>query len=118
MKVLILILLLVFISGCSPELTEEDIREIVQLEITTYCDKLSEDSTGSSCPTCWSYGNQEMYDGINYNIIKEGDNYLVNSNLRIIYGRNTRDGDRAMEFIIDKAKNVISSSIEESTCLE
>ena len=111
-SLLLLSLLLVFISGCSTSgFTDEEIKEIVQPEIDIYCGELEGLPATTFCPRC--HENEQVYD-----IVKQGDNYLVKSDLRIIYGSNTHDAYRAMEFIVDKDGNVISSNIEESSCLE
>jgi hypothetical protein len=115
-----LLIIIITINGCTPvpELSEGQIEEIIKPDIIGYCDQLNQLPEITSCPKCWSYGNQQMWDEIDYAITKENDGYHVSFPLRVIYGRNTHNAYPAMNFILDETGSIISKELEEKTCLE
>lgn len=113
------------------EFSNQEILNIILPEINNYCETLDNNVIHSACPTCTSYKNEanESYIYVNdineeeidrvhkYTIEKDGENYLVDVKMHLIYGRNDRPGEVILEFELDKNGNIIDMTLPFKGCM-
>ena len=119
-------------------LTSEQIQEVIEPEITEFCDFLDEQFNSSVCPVCRKIGlydptvegNYIYYHYVNYSDLdnygafvnyyyeKNGDNYNVYVNiLTALGGMATKSGYGKHSFVLDNSGNIISKDLNPPSCL-
>lgn len=119
-------------------LTPKQIQEVIEPDITGFCDFLDEQFNSSVCPVCrklglydptvegnyiyYRYVNYSDLDNygafVNYYYEKSGDNYNVYVNiLTALGGMATRSGYGKHSFVLDSSGNIISKDLNPPSCL-
>lgn len=122
-------ILFYFVTLDRPELSQEEILEVIKPEIQSYCQDLDDAAMDSHCTICggvysgelehqnylyvesFDEGQRERY---KYMIEEDGKNYLVTSKIHRIAGQNNRPSSPVeLTFEIDRDGNIVEKDIPE-----
>jgi len=112
-------------SNSEEELSQSDLIKNVFPIMETYCQNLDSQVIHSACPTCRNQmtdcefvEESEFENGQDVCLLKKiGEDYSLSISRHLIYGRNTRMGYVALDFVIDKEGNIVSQNLPEMPCL-